>query len=631
MITFDDLNPSQRRAAESRDGPLLVLAGPGSGKTMVLTLRVVRLLEQDEHVSALALTFTNKAAAEMRDRVDRILGRRTDRVRLCTFHSFASGTLAQHGSHLGIRPSFRTLTHDEDRIAILEDVIRDLPNGDADLPPDRTNLLRLIDRLFSESYPGDGPSASLPNTPSWLSPLFRGYCDALVSANCQDYGSLLHFAGRLLREQPAVARVVRLSWAHVCVDEFQDTNRAQYDLLRLIAPTRKHNLFVVADDDQLIYQWNGASPQRFDDLRRDYELKTIELPQSYRCPAPIVDHANLLIDQNRKRITSRKTVAVRETRQPYATIVRRSVFDREDEEAEFVGRDIRERGLTPTDCLVLARTNRLAQRAAEGLQLAGLEAFVPQRKTDFDAPTAAVMVEALRLAGSRHDRVVLRRICRQWERLTGAVIEPHAVGAAAALVGGDFLRAWAEAAEAAGSPTGKGRTALRRIRTDLVDGLNFPGIVDSFLEGGWRSWGEEAPRDDGASESDEEEFQTWRALHREIRAEHGRGVTLNAYLQHLDLSSKVPPAPPNAVQCITVHRAKGLESDHVYLIGMAQEVFPSYRALQRGPRSKEVEEERRSCFVAITRARETLTLTRAREYYGYPKRASQFLSEMGVD
>ena len=163
-----------------------------------------------------------------------------------------------------------------------------------------------------------------------------------------------------------------------------------------------------------------------------------------------------------------------------------------------------------------------------------------------------------------------------------------------------------------------------------MDGLNFPGIVDSFLEGGWRSWGDGGQADEGPAESGDEEVETWRALHREIVGEYGRGVTLNVYLQRLDLSSKAPAAAPNAVRCITVQRAMGMEFQHVYLIGMAQEVFPSYRALRRGPRSKEVEEERRSCFVAITRARETLTLTRAREYFGYGKKASQFLGEMGV-
>ena len=156
-------------------------------------------------------------------------------------------------------------------------------------------------------------------------------------------------------------------------------------------------------------------------------------------------------------------------------------------------------------------------------------------------------------------------------------------------------------------------------------GLNFPGIVDWLLNDEWRSW------DDGDSvEPGDEEVETWQALHREIVGEYGRGDTLNTYLQRLDLSSRTPPPAPKAVQCVTVHRAKGLEFSHVYLIGMAQEVFPSYRALQRGPQSKEVEEERLSCFVAITLARETLTLTRSREYFGYGKRASQFLGEMGV-
>ena len=177
-------------------------------------------------------------------------------------------------------------------------MIRKLPDGDAELPADRTNLLHLIDRLFSESYGRDGPSSSLTNTPRWLPLLFRRYCDALVAANRLDFGSLLHFANRLLREKPAVARVVRLGWTHICVDEFQDTNRAQYNLLRLIAPGRRHNLFVVADDDQIIYQWNGASPKRFDDLRRDYELETIQLPESYRCPPEILDRANRLIRHN---------------------------------------------------------------------------------------------------------------------------------------------------------------------------------------------------------------------------------------------------------------------------------------------------------------------------------------------
>ena len=621
MITFENLNENQRRAVEWNDGPLLVLAGPGSGKTGVLTLRVARLLEEDDDAAALALTFTNKAAAEMRERVDQLLGEHSDRAQLCTFHSFAADVLGQHGSHLGIRPNFHPLTRDEDRIAILEEVIDDLPGGGWELPPDRKNVLKLIDRLFSESYLGKGESVSLAYTPAWLPRLFRRYCGAMVKANRLDFGSLLYFASRLLREKPAVARVVRLGWTHICVDEFQDTNTAQYDLLRLVAPAIDHNLFVVADDDQIIYQWNGASPRRFRDLRRDYDLKGIQLPESYRCPAAIIALANRLISHNKQRFSAKKALSVHDPGNPYAGAVRYADFPSPGREAAFVAQDIAERGLRPSECVVLGRTNQLIRGAADTLGRAGLEAYLPRKKSEFDSPVLAVLVEALRLANSRHDRVILRRICLAWEGLTGVAIEPSAVGAAAALVGGDFLRAWVDVATAASGSEG----ALKRIRTDLVDRLMFPEIVDTFLDQGWRSW-------NGADRAEltEGEVTTWKALHHDIIAEYGARVPLNTYLQQLDLSSKTPAPGPDALRCMTVHAAKGLEFGHVYLIGMAQEVFPFYRALKKGSTSQEVEEERRSCFVAITRARKTLTMTRSRTYYGYMKEASQFLREMGV-
>ena len=623
MIVFENLNENQRQAVDWNNGPLLVLAGPGSGKTGVLTLRVARLLEENQNASALALTFTNKAAAEMRERVDQLLGEHAERAQLCTFHSFATDVLGQHGSHLGIRPDFRPLTQDEDRIGILEEVIDDLPGAGGELPSDRKNLLNVIDRLFSESYDGEGESSSLASTPDWLPLLYRRYCEALIKANRLDFGSLLYFATRLLREKPTVARVVRLGWTHVCVDEFQDTNRAQYDLLRLIAPEKRHNLFVVADDDQIIYQWNGASPKRFQDLRRDYDVQTIQLPESYRCPPAIVSIANRLIAHNARRTDGKRTMSVRDTRHPYPDAVRYGVFPSPEQEAEFVGRDIHERGLPASDCVVIGRTNSLIQGAAEGLRDSGHEAYVHRKKNEFDSPVLNVLVEALRLANSRHDRVVLRRVCLAWERLTGVVIEPHAVGATAALVGGDFLRAWVDVAAAAGAEGSE--SPLQRVRTDLVDGLRFPEVVDWFLDEGWRSWG-----GDEFAELTEEEIVTWNALHHEIVTEYGSSVTLNTYLQQLDLSSKTPPPGVRALRCMTVHGSKGLEFKHVYLIGMAQDVFPSYRALKKGLTSKEVEEERRSCFVAITRVRQTLTLTRSRRYYGRWKGASQFLGEMGV-
>lgn len=227
-------------------------------------MRVARLLEEGEEASVLALTFTNKAAGEMRERVDNLLGKRGDRAHLTTFHAFATEVLHQHGSHLGLKPDFSLLTQDEDRIAVLEPVATCLENDGYELPGDRRNLLTLLDRLFSELYEGSGKPPALLNAPDWLPLLFQNYCDALVAENRLDFGSLLSLACRLLRDNPGVARVLRLGWSHVCVDEFQDTNKAQYELLKLILGAEQPNLFVVADDDQIIYQWKWTSPASTD-------------------------------------------------------------------------------------------------------------------------------------------------------------------------------------------------------------------------------------------------------------------------------------------------------------------------------------------------------------------------------
>ena len=321
MIAFESLNENQRKAVAWPDGPLLVLAGPGSGKTAVLTLRVARIIEENEHASVLALTFTNLAATAMRERVDQLLGRSGDRAHLRTFHSFAAEVLRQHGSHLGLQPDFSLLTRDEDRIAILEQAIAELPDDGNSVPMDRRNLLSFVDRLFAQSYDGGAKVASLAIAPTWVPLLFRRYCNVLVNGNRLDFGSILHFARRLLEEVPGVARVVRLGWTHVCVDEFQDTNQAQYDLLRLIAPEQRCDLFVVTDDDQIIYQWNGASPQRLEALRSDYSTQSVQLPECYRCPASVVTLANRLITHNAGRVPGKAPIAARCTADTHSKVV----------------------------------------------------------------------------------------------------------------------------------------------------------------------------------------------------------------------------------------------------------------------------------------------------------------------
>ena len=635
-LAIETFNENQRRAVSWSCGPLLVLSGPGSGKSRVLAHRVVQILEGDADASVLALTCSDNAAADLQERVNRLTDQRADRARLRTFHSFAVDIVRQHSSHLGLRPNFNLLIHDEDRITILENVVTGLPDEGDPLPTDRRNLLRFVDRLFAESYNGGGNAAALARPPMWASTLHRRYCEALVYENRLDFGSLLHFACRLLREMPGVARLVRLGWTHVCIDEFHDTNKAQYDFLRLIVPDRRHDLFVVGDDEQIVYQRNGANPGRLAQLRQDYDMDVVQFPENYRCPTSIIAFANRLIAHNVDRTPNElamKASLATENRDKNA--FRCGAFESSEQEADFIPGDIKRRRLAAAECVVLGRTAKLLECAVSSLTDAGFEASLVQRKTDFETPALSVLIEALRLANGRHDHEILRRLCVAWTKLSARTLEADAVVAAAALSGGDFLRAWAEAASATAS--GRFKAVVDRIRSDLVDALEFPGIIDWFLELGWESWSGNSEQSFEAEQGTKvhpelaDELETWRALHSDLIRKHGSGrMTLNAYLHQMYLISKPPRPKPDAVRCMNVNGLNGLEFKHVYLIGMAQEVFPSLPALRKGAESPEMEEERRTCFAAITRTERTLTLTRAKMYCGYLKEPSQFLHEMGA-
>ncbi|MBU2055521.1 MAG: ATP-dependent helicase [Proteobacteria bacterium] len=633
------LNENQRVAVEWTEGPLLVLAGPGSGKTLVLTLRAARLLQGDPEASVLALTFTTKAADEMRERLDKLMGGRADRAHLCTFHSFAGDILRQHGSHVGIQPAFSLLTLDDDRVALLEILLAETPNlplnGEkpyserlqivhnklktytASIPNDRKNLLVLLDHLFAESYDGTPKAAGLTETPPWVPELFEAYCMILQERNRLDYGGLLHFARNLLSQNAGVARLTRLAWRFICVDEFQDTNRAQYDLLRLLISEQRQNLFVVADDDQIIYQWNGASPERLLALRDDFGMEVVQLPENFRCPPIIVQIANNLIGHNRTRTADKQPLVARKPAED-SDVLKARVFRDEDEEVAAISTMIQEMGWRAEDCAVLARATKLLQKAAQSLEQNGFVPYLAQRKNEFECDSIRWMHAALRLANARHDREFLRRICVAWQAFTGAVIELEAVEAIATLSGGDFLRAWIDDASESTSDD-KLCKLLSKLRGDLADRLLFVNLLEWFWDQEWL---------DDPLEC--EELNTWKELHGAVMREHSPdNVTLHLYLQEMDMKSKVTARLPGSIPCLTVHGAKGLEFKHVFLIGMADEVFPSYQAVRKGSESREMEEERRNCFVAITRVQETLHISWARSYNRYNKRPSRFIEEMG--
>lgn len=611
-LSLDSLNSNQLQAVNWQNGPLLVRAGPGAGKTHVLTTRIARIISDspDARFRILGLTFTTKAADEMRRRVATMLGGPTPRVRLATFHSFATDVLRQHGSHFGLRPDFRIIGRDEERHQLLSDAIENSA-AKKHLPPTANgkSIALAVDLLFREGYDGCEMPAHLGTPKPWVVPVFRAYLELLVRNNYLDFGALLVYCLRLFRERPPVARHYRTVYPFVCVDEYQDTNTVQDLLLRAIyLPAEVPNLFVVADEDQTIYQWNGASPERLGDLCSHYGMDTVQLPQSYRCPAPVVALANRLINCNRSRLAGKAPlVSVGDQSERSSAVTVRS-FDDEEAEARWIAGDIHERGLPPGECGVLARGAKILHAVASALDESGLRPYVPQKKQEFETPLLVFLHSVLRLCDKPADFVHLVSLCSAYCELTDEAISPEEIAAEAMVNGGESL--------------------LRRF-VAVSGPSRFKEAIVSLLE-------QERHRDFAAatlalSQSARgpggEEVAVWKELDRNIRRSLGGEPTLSQFLQELDLRQKTSAAGANDVQCLTIHLAKGKEFKHVYLMGLAERQLPSYYAVRDGAAA--IEEERRNCFVAITRAQETLTLTHARRYSGYRGKPSRFLADMG--
>ncbi len=348
----------------------------------------------------------------------------------------------------------------------------------------------------------------------------------------------------------------------------------------------------------------------------------IQLPENYRCPPVIIGLANNLIRHNLER-TPGKVPLVAHRRAPDGNVLWYGVFDTPAEEADAVAASLRQRSLLPEKCVVLARTTKLLPGCAEALVRAGFEAHLVQRKTEFEAPAVRWMFNVVRLANARHDRDVLRRVCGGWADLMDVVLEPDEVIAASALVGGDFLRAWHQRALADCEASPEVRRLVAQVGSSLLDRLDFLTVVEEFFNRAPALWKHDLVL---------EEVATWRDLHDAILREGGRDTTLHQYLQLLALESKAAVPPPRAVRLLTIHGAKGLEFEHVFLVGMSEDTCPSFQAVKAGPSSREMEEERRNCFVAITRVQGTLYLSRARRYHPtYQKAPSRFLAEMGLE
>jgi DNA helicase-2/ATP-dependent DNA helicase PcrA len=629
------LNPSQREAVETLEGPLLVLAGAGTGKTRVITTRIAHLLARGvEASSVLAVTFTNKAAGEMRERLAGLAGERAREVTVGTFHAFCARVLREHGHALGLPRRF-AICDASDQLSAVKSVMRELRVHETTMHPSavlaRISLAKNRMETPEEHLErGSGPRDQLVGS-VWL-----GYRGFLARTRSLDFDDLLLETVRLLREHRPVRDHYRERYRHVLVDEYQDTNLPQYEIVREIAGKHR-NVCVVGDDDQSIYGWRGADVRKILGFPRDFRgAKVVRLETNYRSTRAILEAANAVIRHN----ASRHEKALRSVRGE-GEPVRFVRLKDETAEAQLVVREVRQllrlEEARPRDFAVLCRT-QVQFRSFEGeLRANGIPYVVVGGMSFFDRKEVRDVVAFLKLAANPHDETSLLRVVNTPPRGVGkASIDKvldfatrHGIGAA---------EAFERAAEIDGLPPAavEGYRALRGAidQSGLADAgrhlvLRLQGLLDAvgYREEVRRLYPDPMTRE--ARWAGVEEILNFAENHVRRAADPG----LHGFLEELALQSgddepeEKPESRADAVALMTLHAAKGLEFPHVFLVGMEEGLLPHARAVAEGA----IEEERRLAYVGITRAMATLTLTFAAERAKYGHRAaavpSRFLFE----
>jgi DNA helicase-2/ATP-dependent DNA helicase PcrA len=633
---WKNLSPIQREAAEWGEGPLLVLAGPGSGKTRVLTCRIARILDASagKNFRVLGLTFTNKAADEMRTRVVDLVPGEDARLFLSTFHSFCADVLRQHGTHVGIKPTFQIYSQYADLRAVLADAVQEAKKTSDKITDRDREALSVIERLKSMLVLPEQTQKAFrdPAVGERMALVYPAYEAELAKRNALDFNSLVLKTFQLFSNFPAIAKRYRSVYPYICIDEFQDTNQAQFSLLRALVGDQHRNLFIVADDDQIIYQWNGASHKRLEEFGKLYSPKVIQLPMNYRCPPEVVALANNLIRFNFLRTPDKKPLEAFRPSQGQDTIRLLEGFEKFEDETLSVAQDIKQRHTKALGkVVVLGRSRKLLDGVAAALQQLGLPSIIAQRKDEFESTPFVWVHSMLRLANDRQNQSHLEAVCGSFSQLTSLEVDPEEVVTQARAANRDCLQHWLKLIRQRDSAAAF-KAIIDQTARCLGEGRDFQQFSRSAI-----TWLDGLVKAGPGKDQGEEVFSgyaeerlVWDGLVKEITSSLGPDVTLEAFLQELQMHSKEPAPKPNAAVLMTIHGAKGKEFEHVYLIGLVEDELPSFQSRNKGENSPEMEEERRSCFVAITRTISTLTLSYAHNYRGWSKEPSRFLFEMGL-
>lgn len=616
MSIYDKLNEQQKEGVFTTEGAVLILAGAGSGKTGVLTHRIAHLIDDlgVNSYNILAITFTNKAAKEMKERVDRLVGMGADSAWIMTFHAACVRILRRYICRIGYDNNF-TIYDTDDQKSVIKDILK-RKNLDPKQYKDRT-ILSVIsnakDNLISpdDMYQSSGGNYNTMKTAE----IYREYQEQLKKNNAVDFDDIIGLTVKLFNEDKEVLRYYQERFRYIMVDEYQDTNRAQFNLIRLLAGGHG-NLCVVGDDDQSIYKFRGADINNILDFEKYFnDAKIIKLEQNYRSTQKILDVANEVIKNNEGRKDKRLWTSVKD-----GTKVIFNVYENGYEEARGIAEDIAHRHLHDrkdySDFAILYRTNAQSRSLEEKL----IEKNIPYRiygGINFYARREIKDILAyLKTIDNARDDLAVKRILN---------VPKRGIGAASVAKVDDyayenditFYVALRQAKEVPGLQRAvskvEGFVTQIEVLKSKSQYIGVGKLIEEIIETvGYSDY------IDAESESDEQATERRQNIDELISkaVQYEETVdepSLSGFLEEVALVADIDNLDENndMVSLMTIHSAKGLEFPIVYLAGMEDGLFPSYMSISTGDES-DIEEERRLCYVGITRAKETLIMSAAR-------------------
>ena len=635
MDIFEGLNPAQKKAVEHIDGPLLIMAGAGSGKTKVLTCKIANLLAHDVAPwSILAITFTNKAATEMRERVDRLIGEGAKDVWLSTFHSFCARFLRREIEATDLYKRNFVIYDSSDSQVVIKDCLKEL-----NLDPKQYAPNAIQSAISNAKNQLMGPKAMERDADNFfqkkVAEVYRLYAQKLRTNNALDFDDLLMVSVVLLEENEEIRTKYQRRFKYILVDEYQDTNGAQYQLTKILA-AQHHNLCVVGDADQSIYGWRGADIRNIMDFEQDYpDARTIKLEQNYRSTKNILAAANAVIEHN---INRKK----KELWTDNATGEKLTTYEARDErdEAQFITTTIMKQktifNASYGDMAILYRTNAQSRVIEETFMRSGIPYTMVGGLKFYDRKEIKDILAYLRVIYNPLDTVSLMRIINVPKRGLGAT----SLGKLSAYAEEHELSLFdvisnPEALDEIPGITARVKKPLELFSTFIFQfmgyqaNLHLDDLIQKVLdESGYLA--ELKAENKPENESRIENLREFIGVARDFEKTE-ENPNLETFLSQLSLVSDIDNAEmeDDRVTLMTLHSAKGLEFPIVFMIGMEEGLFPHSRTLMD---DNEIEEERRTCYVGITRAQRKLYLTNARQRTIYGKTnafpPSRFLEEI---